>query len=98
RRHILPIERETEGAALVHFTLYPNRAVIGLDNALHARQSHALAGHIASRCILSSSENEEDFADVLGVDADSGIANVELRLGFADCTTYVNLFDCAVAH
>src|SRR4051812_37873657 len=83
RRDVLAVDREAERAALAHFALHPYRAAVRLDDALNARQPDALARHVRRRCILSSSENEEDFADVLGVDPDAGIRDVELRLGAA---------------
>src|SRR4051812_15321465 len=54
RRHILTVEREAERAALAQLALHPDCAVVGLDNALHARQPDALPRHVARRGILSS--------------------------------------------
>src|SRR5687767_12207203 len=94
----LPVDREPEGAPLAQLTFDPDRAVIGLDNALHARQTDALARDVARGRVLSSSEDKEDFTEVLRVDADSRVTDVEFRLGYADCASHVDRLTRLIAH
>src|SRR5262249_50847982 len=96
--HELPVDREAEGAALADLTLDPNRPVVRLHNALHAREPHALAGDIAVRCILSSSKNEEDFAQIFRIDADPRVTHVKLSLVQAQAAPDVDRFIGLLTH
>src|SRR4029078_9836749 len=79
-RHVLPIDGEAKRRALADLALDPDRALVRLDDALHARQADALAGHRLHGGTLASPEDEEDLVEVLGFDADAGVAHVELDL------------------
>ena len=43
---MLPVDREAERRALAELALDPNRAFVGFNDALHARQTDALVKRI----------------------------------------------------
>src|SRR5262249_36940628 len=95
RRQVLSIDREPERAPLAHFALDPDRAAVRFNDALHARQPSALARDVLHRRALAAAEYEEDLVQVLALDADSGVANVELDLAVAaHGAADVDLLDC----
>src|SRR5438105_5061156 len=57
RYQVLAVDRKAERAALARLALDPDGAAVGLDDALHARQPHALAGHVLHRRALAAAED-----------------------------------------
>src|SRR5688500_6611157 len=92
-----PVDGEPEGAALSGLALDPDGAVVGFDDALDAGEADALARDVLGG-VAAAAEDDEDAAEVLGVDADAGVLDVELRLVALDRAAEADLLDGAVAH
>src|SRR6476646_3853794 len=76
-RHEFPVDREAKRASRSQCALQPDRSFVGLDDALHARQAHALALHVLRLRVFSPAEDEEDLVHVLGVHAAARVLHVK---------------------